>query len=96
MNFENFTPKNISFYRINTDIGGMSFATDTSFLWIPSMTQPDSGLAVLSSLLAFSIMNLSSVGVSGDIRKREDFLRESENFFFSPTGFIMRVGKGLN
>lgn len=74
----------------------MAFPTDTSFLWVSSMVEPDFGLAVVSSLFAFCIPNLSAVGVAGDLRKRENFIRESENFFFSPTGFIMTLGNGRN
>ena len=74
----------------------MAFPTDTSFLWVSSMVEPDFGLAVVSSMFAFYILNLSAVGVAGDIRKRENFIRESENFFFSPTGFIMTLGNGRN
>ena len=66
-----------------TDIGGMSFALDTSLLWMQSLATPDTTMAIIaatSGLISFHLTQCHRT----DFNVKRKYLNVSEVLFYSP------------
>ena len=66
-----------------TDIGGMSFALDTSLFWMQSLAIPDTTMAIIaatSGLISFHLTQCHRT----DFNVKRKYLNVSEVLFYSP------------
>jgi len=71
-----------------TDLSGMTWMSDSQFLWIDSLAAPDLALSICAGLATAYAFRLTSIGITRDFMKRRRYLEDSEVFFFSPTSPI--------
>ena len=67
-----------------TDIGGMSFALDTSLFWMQSLAIPDTTMAIIAATSGLVSFHLTQCGTRTDFNVKRMYLNVSEVVFYSP------------